>query len=257
MNSQPNVHFPLLRQLGWPDAAPTERRYSSQPAGDESNWWMITLSDLTLLILGFTVAWYVAGGAAVTPGADSAKINPAVAIQSRGAPLQKAPDGSVPWQDLRRQMESFVVGAKLSGDVTVEAAPQEIILSLRDAVPFASGKADLRAQAFPLLEKIAGIVLANSSLSVEISGHTDSRRIATAEFPSNWELSAARASRVARYLVERGVHPRRIAVQGYADLRPRSSNATTVARRANRRVEVRLFHDAGVREKIPPTTAAR
>jgi chemotaxis protein MotB len=92
---------------------------------------------------------------------------------------------------------------------------------------------------------------------VAISGHTDSLNIATVEFPSNWELSAARASRVARYLVERGVHPARIAVQGYADWRPRRPNSDPVSRSANRRVEIRLFHDATAASSSPALEETR
>ena len=74
-----------------------------------------------------------------------------------------------------------------------------------------------------------------------ISGHTDDQPISTAEFPSNWELSSARASRVARYLIEKGVHPERIAVHGFADHRPRVPNGNRTGRGANRRVELRLM----------------
>lgn len=228
-----------------------------QADGDDANWWIITLSDLTLLIVGFAVIWYVASRSASALPADPARMSQAVTVERAALRASPLPEETVPWQSVQRQIESFVAAAKLTDDVTVESAPHEIILSLRDTVPFASGKADLRPQALPILEKIAAIVLSNSQLSVEISGHTDSLRIATVEFPSNWELSAARASRVARYLVERGVPPRRISVQGYADLRPRNSNATALSRRANRRVEIRLFHDAGAAKTAPPDAASR
>jgi chemotaxis protein MotB len=92
-----------------------------------------------------------------------------------------------------------------------------------------------------VLEKIVAIVLTQSKLSVAIGGHTDSLRIASAEFPSNWELSTARASRVARYLIAKGIHPARLSVQGYADYQPREPNSTPTNRRTNRRVEIRLF----------------
>jgi chemotaxis protein MotB len=147
------------------------------------------------------------------------------------------------WQVMQRDLRDFVAEAGLSEGVTIEGT-NEIVLSLKDTVPFTSGKADLREQALPVLEKVVSIVIAQANLSVAISGHTDSLKIATVEFPSNWELSASRASRVARYLVERGVHPARIAVQGYADRRPRRPNSDPVNRSANRRVEIRLFHDA-------------
>jgi chemotaxis protein MotB len=78
---------------------------------------------------------------------------------------------------------------------------------------------------------------------VAVSGHTDSLRIATAKFPSNWELSTARASVVARYLISKGIYPKRISVQGFADHRPREANSTPTHRRNNRRVEIKLFQE--------------
>lgn len=101
----------------------------------------------------------------------------------------------------------------------------------------------MRTRALPVLEKIAHVVLANPELSVAVSGHTDNQRIANPAFPSNWELSTARASRVARFLIQRGLRPSRIAVQGYADHRPKKPNSTPTNRRANRRVEIRLFQE--------------
>jgi flagellar motor protein MotB len=87
------------------------------------------------------------------------------------------------------------------------------------------------------------LVIANE-VSAAIRDHTDSVRIATPEFPSNWELSSGRASRVACYLVERGVHPNRISVEGYASFRPCRPNSNPRNRSLNRRVEIRLPHDA-------------
>jgi chemotaxis protein MotB len=80
---------------------------------------------------------------------------------------------------------------------------------------------------------------------LRINGHTDDRPISTLEFPSNWELSSARAGRVARHLIEKGVHPARIEVHGFAYHRPRANNGSRVGRRANRRVEISLLRSGG------------
>jgi chemotaxis protein MotB len=208
----------------------------------DNNWWMITLSDLTLLLLGFLVLWYA-----------TAKVDlkmPPVASPMIAA---KSPLGAIAvhetalspevWQTVRNDLERFIGSAGLANDVDIESSRSDMIVSLHDSVPFASGKADLRARALPVLEKIIALVLARSKLSVAIGGHTDSLRIASAEFPSNWELSAARASRVARYLIAKGIAPSRISVQGYAGFRPRRPNSTPTDRRVNRRVEIRLFQE--------------
>jgi chemotaxis protein MotB len=73
---------------------------------------------------------------------------------------------------------------------------------------------------------------------IRVEGNTDSVPIATGQFPSNWELSAARATAVLRFLLRRGVSPRRSSVAGYADQRPLASNETASGRSLNRRVEL-------------------
>ncbi len=212
---------------------------------------MITLSDLTLLLLGFMVVWYAITSVKPTPvlnSPEAAASQPLVAT----VPAEAPSDGEV-WRKMGGELLAAVKAAGFADDVTVESMSNELVISLRDTIPFASGKADLRSRALPVLEKVVAIILRDSALSVAIGGHTDSLRIATPEFPSNWELSTARASRVARYLIEHGIHPTRIAVEGYASFRPRGPNSNALNRSINRRVEIRLFHDnAAPTTSVPP-----
>ena len=211
-----------------------------------ANWWMITFSDLTLLLLGFAVLWH----ASVKAPMVRRTVETVRLTAAQVSPKPLASNDSMraeTWQTVQNDLTRFVGAAGLRQDVTIESAPGEILFSMRDSVPFDSGKADLRSRALPVLEKIAAVVLANPAMSVAVSGHTDSVHIANPAFPSNWELSTARASRVARYLIHRGLRPSRIAVQGYADHRPKKPNSTPTDRRANRRVEIRLFQANGSR----------
>jgi len=207
-----------------------------------ANWWMITLSDLTILLLGFAVLWHTSSKSTTTQSARAAVVAAAAPAATQPAVVEGAVSPET-LHDVQQDLASFVMATGLRQDVTIESAPGEILLSMRDSVPFESGKADLRPRALPVLEKIAQVVLANSEMAVAISGHTDSKRIENPAFPSNWELSTARASRVARYLIQRGLRPSRIAVQGFADHRPKKPNSNPNNRRANRRVEIRLFVD--------------
>jgi chemotaxis protein MotB len=221
------------------------------PIDNDGNWWMITFTDLTLLLLGFVVLWHATGKIAAQAPAPPTKLGQAPMAVPAVSPAE-AQFRAEAWQNVRNDLTDFVAGAGLQNDVDIESTHDEILFSLRDSVPFASGKADLRPRALPVLEKLVTIILAHADLSVAVSGHTDSVRIASAEFPSNWELSAARASRVARYLIEKGIHPARISVQGFANYRPRKSNSTAPNRRINRRVEIRLMQN----NLAPPLTAS-
>jgi chemotaxis protein MotB len=239
-NARPSAT--LIDQLARSKGAPKRLRAAAPVNDNDTGWWMITLSDLTMLMIGFLVIWYATGKTG-TNSPSPVQTPRTVIFQNTAAiaplvePLEKED-----WQAVHQDLVRFIGSAGLDKDVDIESTSGEIMLSLRDNVPFASGKAELRPRALPVLEKIAAVVLGNITLSVGISGHTDSLRIATAEFPSNWELSTARASRVARYLIEKGIHPARISVQGFANYRPRNPNSTETDRRTNRRVEIRLFH---------------
>jgi chemotaxis protein MotB len=206
---------------------------------------MITLSDLTLLLLGFLVVWY-----ATEKRMQPVQQPPLSAAKRADQPLPAVtPTDKSPktegWRNFKNEIQSFIADAGLSQDVSVESTETDILVSLSDTVPFASGTAEISAPARPVLDKVASLALGHPGLFLEITGHTDSTPIATATFPSNWELSAARASRVARYLIEKGIDPSRIAVRGYANQRPKLPDSDPATRRVNRRVELRLYGYTG------------
>jgi chemotaxis protein MotB len=113
-----------------------------------------------------------------------------------------------------------------------------VIRVLTDDLLFASGQAALDQRAHPLLGEIAALLNVDVSHPIDVEGNTDSVPIQSSQFPSNWELSTARASTVLRFLAAAGVSASRLTAVGYAEQRPLDSNATTAGRARNRRVEI-------------------
>src|SRR4249919_2397443 len=115
-------------------------------------------------------------------------------------------------------------------------------VEIRTDILFASGVADLSAAALPPLNILAE-TLARYPNPVRVEGHTDNRPINTTTFPSNWELSAARAASVVHLFAKGGVDPARLAVIGLGEFRPAKSNDTVEGRNANRRVLIVILGD--------------
>jgi chemotaxis protein MotB len=108
-------------------------------------------------------------------------------------------------------------------------------LEIRSAVLFDSGRAEVRRDAMPVVDRVVEI-LRGVPNSVRVEGYTDDRPIRNAEFRSNWDLSAARAGSMVHHLLERGIDPLRLSLAGYGEYRPVADNATEEGRLRNRRV---------------------
>ncbi len=132
------------------------------------------------------------------------------------------------------------------GVVTLETNERWLELNLPDSLLFSSGAAEPHYDGFDVVAKIAG-VLRNRDNAVKVEGFTDNRPIRTNAFPSNWELSTARAAAVVRILTMEGVEAERLAAVGYGQHQPVARNDTEEGRRRNRRVVLMISRDASVR----------
>ncbi len=130
-----------------------------------------------------------------------------------------------------------------AGQVRVERLQDKLRVDVVDEILFASGEAVLKSEGKAVLAKVAG-VLQNANRMVEVQGHTDNvpiRGRLAERFPTNWELSAARAVNVVRFLQEEnGLLPTRLSAVGLSEFRPRGDNETEEGRQANRRIEILL-----------------
>ncbi|MBB5018757.1 type VI secretion system protein ImpK [Chitinivorax tropicus] len=130
------------------------------------------------------------------------------------------------------------------GLVTVQDTADRSIVSIRGDGMFASGSAELDSRFQPLMVRIGEALKVNPG-KVSVVGHTDDRRAMSARFPSNWELSRARASAVATLLIEQAGPATRYTIEGRADSEPLAPNDTPANRARNRRVEIVLFVPVG------------
>lgn len=144
-------------------------------------------------------------------------------------------------QDLLDRLEVFRRESGLQEAFSLEMSERGVVIHFTDRVLFDVGRADLRADAMPILVALAE-TLRDWPNPIRVEGHTDNVPIQNNLYPSNWELSTARASRVVRYLVERGgLSPDRLSAAGYGEYRPVASNDTAEGRARNRRVDVVLL----------------
>lgn len=136
---------------------------------------------------------------------------------------------------LKDEMEQKLIDVKRRG--------QRITVNVSDQVLFDSGRAEVKLAGQAALDKIAKVLAGVKDRRIDIEGHTDNLRISgelAKVYPTNWELSAVRATNVVRYLEGKGVEPSRMAAVGKSEFRPVSTNATPVGRQSNRRIEIVL-----------------
>ncbi|ENO75606.1 flagellar motor protein MotD [Thauera sp. 63] len=136
-------------------------------------------------------------------------------------------------EDIRRVLAPLT----RSGQVSVSEGAFGISIEINASLLFAPGEAMLSTPAVEALRAVAQ-VLAATPFPITVEGHTDNLPISTYRFPSNWELSAVRASTVTRLFIDSGVAPDRLTAAGYADQRPVADNATDEGRGRNRRVAI-------------------
>jgi chemotaxis protein MotB len=145
---------------------------------------------------------------------------------------------------LARKLNSVLAPLVNSGKVRVNQSGRGITVEINASVLFREGDAGLTGNAGETLRTVAGL-LKDDQHAIEVEGHTDTTPIRNAAYPSNWELSAVRASTVVRLFVESGVQERRLAAVGRGANQPIASNDDPAGRARNRRVAVTILSGTG------------
>jgi chemotaxis protein MotB len=214
--------------------------------------WLLTYADMiTLLLAMFIILFAISNvsrvkfqrlATAISGGfnsSDSANNPPNGGVTgNEHGRTDEANMGSV-----KAQIDKYIARQNLENKVQTRIDRQGLVITLlSDKTYYDSGSADLRPETKELLDVI-GAQLRGVRNEVRVEGNTDSIPIATAAYPTNWELSAARATGVTRYLVEHDkIVPTRISFAGYGQFRPKFLNDTDAHRQQNRRVDIVILN---------------
>lgn len=213
---------------------------------EEQEAWLITYLDmLTLLLVMLVIMLAMAGKgdgkqneqAIVDSTALQAASGPSVGLDMSASPIptiapvplppvETEPDDSDPMSDMA-----------LGDDIEVIVNEGSISFRISSELLFGSGRAELEDAGLDVIDQLVPTLAANR-YRIVVEGHTDNLPILTERFPSNWELSASRASSVVRYLQLAGIEATRLSATGYADTRPIAHNGDERGRASNRRVEL-------------------
>jgi len=244
----------------------TRRRRRIVEEPDNHDRWLVSYADFITLLFAFFVVMYALSSVnegkyrvlsdslltafrSVTVNQQSEQVVVApFVVPSRPQPPvsrteRKPAEGEGDTVERIRRMGESIRQAleplTRTGQVNISEGAHGITVEIKASLLFPAGETALQPGAQEPLRVIAQIFSAGD-FPVTIEGHTDDVPISTVRFPSNWELSAARASSVVRLFAEAGVDPARLSAVGYADQRPITDNLTEEGRARNRRVTIRL-----------------
>lgn len=163
--------------------------------------------------------------------------------------IGKQDQATSPIQLLKLDVEDVVYNMQADQVVKVEKDDKGVVIELSSSAFYKPGSADIRDEAAPVLVKISQTLKAPRFLPyvIDVEGHTDDDPIATDKFPSNWELSAVRATRVVRFFAEHGIDAIRMKATGFAEIHPKAPNRDAEGKpikenqTKNRRVAVRVY----------------
>lgn len=249
----------------------SKRRHKGHEGGHENaERWLLTYADLITLLMVFFVVLYSMSQADSTKfkrisaalqqafNVDVLQGQAAASIEDgSGKPTQPVDDlitdAQVPQvARLKNKIEAVLEGAQQSPDVTVGVDKEGVVIRLSGSYLFDSGRAELKPNSFKVLDVIASELrpIAND---IRVDGHTDSTPLTDSpRYPTNWELSAARALAVTRYFSETdGIRSGRLMAAGFGEFRPLVLNDTREHRAMNRRVEIHLL------SSVEPTATAQ
>ncbi len=238
--AETKIEKKVKEELEHPRPVETKGKEVGAKAGEEgSPAWMATFADMMSLLLTFFILMY-----AIASQNTARVLHEVLGIEEKSLGVIDLIDKITIQKSLQEltglnnpnildDMDDIAEDSAMAVD-TNEA---KVVVRVPGANLFKLGQADLQLSARPVLDGVIAVVRKYPDYKIHIQGHTDDDPISTERFPTNWELSAARATAVLRYFFDKGVEPEKMTATGYADTFPLTSNDTDQGRSLNRRVE--------------------
>jgi chemotaxis protein MotB len=213
---------------------------------DTPLWSMVDL--MTLLLIFFIFFFATDTNRPLSASQDSPRDRSSLQIESSTIEFDETPTATSPlsrdqtFDQLRDEVLETMDEA--DGEVFSVASDQRrLVFVLGEQITFNEAEATLLRSHQSIFVRIASFISSKHGYQVVVSGHTDNKPIRTEQFPSNLELSSARAITVAKFLVENGVSNHRVSIQGFSEYHPLVENTSTENRQINRRVEIALIRE--------------
>jgi len=187
----------------------------------------------------------------ITPPASGGPMTPQMPFSRNGRQQRHGDERD--FRKAKASLEAYLIKNGVQDKVNLEINRRGLVVSLKEAGFFDSGSAEIKVSSYPLLAKIAES-LSEYSNQIRVEGHTDNVPINTRAFPSNWELSTARATNIVRHLLTYyRFDAEKLSATGYAEFRAVADNGTPQGRSKNRRVDIVILSGDG--EKSEPSTS--
>lgn len=209
--------------------------------------WLLTYADLITLLLAFFIVMYSMSRIDAKKFGQMSEALSGV-LHGGSVAVKKGDDrGSFPGhgvldighlKSLGHNVQTAFETAGKDSEINVELSERGLVIHIMEQALFREGSADLEDRARKTLD-LVGNQIAGMENHIRVEGHTDDKPIKTVRFPSNWELSSARATEVVKYFVnQHSLAPTRLSALGYGEFRPIVPNNTDENRSKNRRVDI-------------------
>jgi chemotaxis protein MotB len=219
-----------------------QNRYRNDEGYDSAGMddWLGTYADMVTLLMSFFVLMM-----------GISKVEPTL-WEGMKSGLRTEISGQkkvqTPLAEIKHDLDSLLAVERTKKIVQIDLGPEGIVMQFSSSAFYSAGSADVGQQAQDIIDRVVFAMkrIDYYPFKIDIEGHTDNAPIRTMRFPSNWELSVARATNIVKYLLEKGVAPDRLKAAGYADTKPvvpnvdAQGNSISANQSLNRRIVVRI-----------------